>query len=77
MLGGDDDHDFSKEMLKVQKFKAKKIVYAKQNNQGLLIDADRYIFVLGFTAKNRENLESKEAKHFFESFRISTHKIHR
>ncbi len=70
MLGGDDDHDFSEEMLNVQTFKAKKTLYAKQNTQGLLIDAGRYIFVLGFTSKNRSNLTSKQAKDFFESFRI-------
>ena len=72
IIGGDDDHDFSKEIIKVQKFKAKKIVYAKQNTQGLLIDAGRYVFVLGFKSKNRANLNSSEAKRFFESFRIAT-----
>ena len=75
MLGGDDDHDFSQELLRIGKYHAKKILYTKQNNQGLLIDAGDYTFVVGFASKNRKDLNGKIAKRLFSSFRIASHII--
>lgn len=68
VLGGDDDHEFSAEFLKIQGLNSKEIVYKNQNNKGLMIDAGDKIYILGVTTKNRKDLNSKLANRFFKSF---------
>lgn len=70
LIGGDDDHDFTERLLKINGLNAKEVVYRKQNNRGLIIDAGARIYVLGLAVKERKYLDSEVANRFFRSFRL-------
>jgi hypothetical protein len=73
-IGGDDDQQFSERFIKVDGMTAKEIVFVKRAHKGLFIDAGNRIYVLGFFAKQKKELEKGAAKRFFRSFHLSNPK---
>ncbi len=67
-IGGDDDHEFSSTYTSRGGLVAKEILYSEKANKGVMIDGGDRIYVLGFFAKNHEELVKGYAKEFFDSF---------
>lgn len=71
LVGGDSDHDFSESYSKVGGFPVKQIIYANQNNRGLLVDTGDKVFILALQSKQRKDLRSLLANQFFSSFKLA------
>lgn len=70
VLGGDDDHDFEETIMTIDNLPAQQIVYRKQTNKGVFIDAGNMVVVLGMAAKTRKDLDFAIANRLFSSFRL-------
>jgi hypothetical protein len=77
-IGGDDAQPASQSSISVHGLKGKEFIYhfprAERlgHRKGRIIDARTRIFVLIYAADSASGLESSEATHFFNSFKVSS-----